>query len=65
MFFSHNSIGLKSSFCYDVEVARVYILRSKDELNIWLFLTCKYNKKTLNYGNFFKPFLCNIQSLQT
>ena len=29
----------------------------------WLFLTCKYNKqKYLNYRNFNKPFLCNIQS---
>jgi len=32
----------------------------------WLFLTCKYNKqKYLNYINFNKPFLCNIQSLET
>ena len=32
----------------------------------WLFLTCKYNKhKYLNYRNFYKPFLCNIQSLET
>ena len=32
----------------------------------WLFLTCKYNKqKNLNIRNFNKPFLCNIQSLET
>ena len=32
----------------------------------WLFLSCKYNKqKLLNYKNFTKPFLCNIQGLET
>ena len=32
----------------------------------WLFPTCKYNKqKSLNDRNFNKPFLCNIQSLET
>jgi len=32
----------------------------------WLFLTCKYNKqKSLNFRNFTKLFLCNIQSLET
>jgi len=30
----------------------------------WLFLTCKYNKqKYLKYRDFYKPFVCNIQSL--
>jgi len=32
----------------------------------WLFLTCKCNKqKSLNFRNFTKLFLCNIQSLET
>ena len=33
---------------------------------VWLFLTCKCNKqKSLNFRNFIKLFLCNIQSIET